>query len=290
MTNPVPYVKALPPGTGKPAIGRILLEAGKLTPADIERILLLQRERPLRFGEAAQRLGLADAADVEHALARQFDYCYLAPGEGGLAPELTAAYQPFGQQMEAMRTLRGRLLRNWFGHGRQELVVAGANQGDGASLLVANLAVAFAQQGHRTLLIDANLRRPRQHSIFNIPLRYGLADMLADRSGSEAVVALDMMPALSVLCAGTRAPNPQELLNRRTFIALREPMRAHYDVILYDAPAFSMADDVFGIAARAGGVLVVARKHKATVAGMRQLGQQLHDGGIEIAGSVLNEF
>jgi protein-tyrosine kinase len=291
MTNPVPYVKALQPATGnvKPSIGRLLLDAGILKPADIERILLLQRALPLRFGEAAQKLGVVNASDVQRALAQQFDYCYLVPGEGGLASELTAAFHPFSTEMEEIRTLRGRLLRNWFNNGRRELSVAAVNHGDGASLLVANLAVAFAQQGLRTLLVDANLRRPRQQSIFNLRRRQGLTDMLAERAGPDTVVTLDVIPSLSILCAGTPAPNPQELLNRRAFIALREPMRAYYDIILYDTPAFADADDAFCVAARSG-VLVVARKHQTTVSDLRSLAQQLYASGIEVAGSVLNEF
>lgn len=291
MDNSLPYTKPLQAGTAvKPPIGSLLIEDGKLTPADVDRILLLQKHKPMRFGEAALRLGAVDVADIQHALARQFDYCVLRPGTGGLAPELLAAYQPFSAQTERMRSLRARLSRTWFACGHAELAVGGLDTGDGVSLLVANLAVCFAQQGARTLLIDANLRRPRQHAIFNLQVRQGLTDLLAERAGSDAIVALDSIPALSVLCAGTPPPNPQELLGRPAFDVLRARLRPQYDVILYDSTAFSLADDAFSVAARAAGVLVVARRHRSGVADMRALSAHLHASGIEIAGAVLNDF
>ncbi|HEY8607977.1 MAG TPA: polysaccharide biosynthesis tyrosine autokinase [Noviherbaspirillum sp.] len=292
MNNPVSHVSAVPVGatSPQPVIGRLLVEAGKLAPADIERILILQKEKQLRFGEAALKLGAVEAIDVQHALARQFDYCFLRPEAGGLAPELQAAYRPFGREMEAMRSLRARLVRSWFQCGRSELALAGVSQGDGVSLMAANLAVMFAQQGDRTLLVDANLRTPRQYAIFNLRNRRGLADILAGRAGLESVAALDIIPSLSVLCAGTPAPNPQELLSRRRFDALRERLRSQYDVVLYDTPALATADDALVVAACTGGLLVVARRHRTTVRDMQALGTQLHAGGIAVAGAVLNEF
>ncbi|WP_220809266.1 polysaccharide biosynthesis tyrosine autokinase [Noviherbaspirillum aridicola] len=285
-------MKALAAGAGsmKPTIGRLLMDDGKLTAADVDRILLLQKQKPMRFGEAALLLGVVKDADVQHALARQFDYCFLRPGAGGLAPELATVYRPFSRETERMRSLRARLARTWFAGGRAELAASAVNQGDGVSLLVANLAVCFAQQGARTLLVDANLRRPRQHAIFNLRARHGLADALAGRAGTEAIVELDIVPSLSVLCAGTPPPNPQELLGRPAFDALRARLRPRYDVILYDTPPVSLTDDAFAVAGRAGAVLVVARQHRTSVSDMRALSAHLHAGGIEIAGAVLNDF
>lgn len=292
MDNSLPWMKAPLPqaGRNKPTIGRLLLDDGKLDPAEVDRILLLQQQVPMRFGEAALTLGILDAADIQHALARQFDYCWQRPGTGRCAPELLALYQPFSPMAERLRSLRARLARTWFACGNAELVGCAVKAGDGVSLLLANLAVCFAQQGVRTLLVDANLRRPRQHAIFGLNSRLGLADVLAERAGGETVTRLDTIPSLSVLGAGTIAPNPQELLGRPAFNALRERLRPHFDVILYDTPAVSAADDAYAVACRAGGVLAVARRHHTSVADMRALSSHLHASGIEITGAVLNDF
>jgi len=101
------------PGDGN-SIGALLVDAGKLSLDDAERVLRLQREQKLRFGEAAVQLGLVGPADIEVALSQQFEYPYLRPDDPALDAELIAAYQPFGQQVEALRGLRSQLMLRWF--------------------------------------------------------------------------------------------------------------------------------------------------------------------------------
>ena len=88
------------------SIGRLLLDMGKLTPEDAEHVLRLQKIEGLRFGDAAQKLGLITDADIRQVLSLQFDYPYLQPEQGNFDPELVAAYQPFSAQVEALRALR----------------------------------------------------------------------------------------------------------------------------------------------------------------------------------------
>ena len=76
-------------------IGRLLLDAGKITAEDAEKIIKTQQTEGIRFGEAALKLGLVKQEDIQYALAQQFDYPYLLPGEGNFSPELVAAYYPY---------------------------------------------------------------------------------------------------------------------------------------------------------------------------------------------------
>src|SRR5471032_2598092 len=126
---------------GDSSIGGLLLESGKITPENAERVLRMQKELGIRFGEAAQRLGLITEADIQQVLARQFDYPYLQAGQGNYSPRLLAAYQPFSPQVEALRAIRSQLMLRWFARGRKSLVILGVDGGDGASLFAANLAV-----------------------------------------------------------------------------------------------------------------------------------------------------
>ncbi|RZL30450.1 MAG: chain length determinant protein tyrosine kinase EpsG, partial [Rubrivivax sp.] len=143
-------------------MGALLLDAGKLTPEDFERVLRMQNETGIRFGEAAVRLGLVGEDDIQQVLARQFAYPYLQKGQAGLSPKLVAAYQPFSPQVEALRAIRSQLMLRWFARGRRALAIVGVDPDDGAALFAANLAIVFAQLGEQTLLVDANLRAPRQ--------------------------------------------------------------------------------------------------------------------------------
>jgi protein-tyrosine kinase len=272
------------------SIGRILLDMGKIKPDDAERILRQQKEKGMRFGEAAQSLGLITDADIQQVLARQFDYPYLQPGQGNFAPELVAAYQPFSEQVETLRAIRSQLMLRWFANGRKMLAIASVNPGEGASLFTANLAVVFSQLGEHTLLVDANLRQPRQQQIFNLPGKQGLSDILAGRADLGAIAKIDSFVDLSVLPAGTLPPNPQELLSRSAFGQLTGNVANLFDVVLYDVTAFSAGADALAIAARAGGVLLVVRKNMTSLADISAVADQLGRVGAEVVGSVLVEY
>ncbi len=272
------------------SIGGLLLESGKITPENAERVLRMQKELGIRFGEAAQRMGLIDESDIAQVLARQFDYPYLRPGEGSCSPHLVAAYEPFSPQVETLRAVRSQLMLRWFARGRKSLTVVGVGQGDGASLFAANLAVVFSQLGEATLLVDANLRAPSQHQIFNVKGRQGLSDVLAGRADLDVVEHIDSFVDLSLLCAGTLPPNPQELLSRNSFAGLNGQLETRYDVTLYDVAASTKGLDALVLAARTGGVLIVARKNKTHLGDINALAEQVTQNGAQVVGSVLVDF
>ena len=264
---------------------------GKITPVEAERILRLQKESGLRFGDAALKLGLITEADIQLVLAQQFDYPYLLPGQGNHPPELVVAYQPFGAQVEVFRAVRSQLMLRWFTSGHKALAIVGYNPDDGVSLFVANLAVVFSQLGERTLLIDANLRCPQQHEIFNLRNKQGLSDVLAERANIfEVISKIESFVDLSVLPAGTLPPNPLELLNRSPFDELNDHLANQFDVILYDTLAFSSGVDALTIAARTEGVLIVAHKNDTRVNDINTMNEKLKYSGTEIVGSVLIDF
>lgn len=272
------------------SIGGLLLASGKLTPENAERVLRMQQELGIRFGEAAQRMGLLNEADIQQVLARQFDYPYLQPGEGTYSPHLVAAYEPFSPQVETLRAVRSQLMLRWFARGHKSLTVVGIDHGDGASLFCANLAVVFSQLGEHTLLVDANLRTPSQHAIFNTKGRQGLSDILAGRAELDIIESIDSFIDLSVLPAGTLPPNPQELLSRASFAALNSRMEQRYDVTLYDVAASSRGLDALVLAARTGGVLIVARKNRTHLGDIHALAEQVVQNGAKVVGSVLVDF
>ena len=107
----------------------------------------------------------------------------------------------------------------WFDRAeeRQVLTIVGAERGEGRSYLAANLAIVFSQLGERTLLVDADLREPRQHYLFHLENQIGFSTLLAGRSREEAIVRIPDLAGLSVLPAGPTPPNPLELLNRLNF-------------------------------------------------------------------------
>src|SRR5213594_2318630 len=226
-------------------IGSILAEEGKLGVEGIEQVMQLQQTDGLRFGEAALRLRLITEDDLRCAVAKQYDLPHLLPGNESISNELVVAYEPFHPRAEELRALRTQLLIRWSKAGVKQRVLAivSPGPGEGRSYVAANLAVAFSQLGERALLIDADLRTPRQHRIFNVPDRIGLSSVLSGRADRGAVVPVSEFGSLSLLPAGACPPNPQELLLRPSFAALLDELRIDFDVILFDTPPAKLYAD-----------------------------------------------
>jgi chain length determinant protein tyrosine kinase EpsG len=267
-----------------------LREAGKITEYEIEQIVARQQECDMRFGEAAVDLGLVRQLDIDQALSRQFNYPRLPTGETKYAAELIAAYQPASKGAEALRAMRSQLILRWFMGDQNKLAIVSVNPGDGGSLLTANLAVSFSQLGMRTLVVDANLRTPAQHRIFNLGKGPGLSDIMAGRAGIETITTVKYFDCLSVLPAGTPPPNPLELIARPDFRNLLDERACHFDVILCDAPAFTAAADAMPVSDYARGVMLVARKNRTSLNDVRTVTQQLSGTRISMVGSALVDF
>ncbi len=278
----------LPSREAAQPIGALLVQSGALAMDNVQRILDYQKKAGLLFGEAGVAMGLLEEEDVKRALAIQFGHAYL-PADSGLGEELVAATDPDSAAVEHLRVLRSQLMLRWFENDARQaaLAVVSPGSGEGRSYIAANLAVLFSQLGKRTLLIDADLRRPRQHEIFNLGSRVGLSTVLSGRAGWEAVNEIKSLPGLWVLPAGAVPPNPQELLSRPGFARLIQALRASYEVILIDTPSGQWAD-AGTIAARAGAALMVAARDATSVPRVAHLADDLRQFGVTIVGAVLN--
>ena len=250
----------------------------------------MYKRQGLQFGDAAVQLGLITQADVLQVLALQFNYPYLQPGQGNYSEELVAAYQPFSQQVEALRALRSQLMMRWFNETNKSLAVVTANAGEGGSYLASNLAVMFSQLGERTLLIDANMRNPRQHIIFNLKENRGLSDILAGRAGLDVVSKIEYFQDLSVVGAGTIPPNPQELLNRASFSYFMNQAANQYDIVIVDTAPATASADAQATVARSGGALLVSRLNHTRLADITEVRNQIAVTGASVVGAVINDF
>lgn len=275
---------------GRRPIGTLLRDVRELSDRQIDQILAYQRERGMRFGEAAVALRLAERSDVVEALSRQFQYTTGFAGRE-LSGELVAAADPFSEQAEVFRELRSRLLLEVLGDRAPcALALVSPDSGDGKTYLAANLAVAFSQLGERTLLVDGDIRTPRLHRLFGVEDGPGLSNLLAGFADSSTVVhAVRGLPNLYLLPAGAVPPNPVELLQRPVFTALMCEMLQRFDHVVVDTPAAIRGADSRIIAARCGVALVVARRGRSRMVPLEGLVAALSRGTATIAGVVLNE-
>jgi protein-tyrosine kinase len=204
--------------------------------------------------------------------------------------ELVAISQPYAPQIEALRVLRGQLMMRWFDDEHRSLAIVSAKAGEGCSYLAANLAVIFAQLGQRTLLIDANLRDPRQHLIFKLKGNIGLSAILAGSADIGAATQLESVENLSVLSAGAAVSNPLELLSRTSFKGIIKQAVAQYDVVLVDATPVTVTADAQATVAHCGSALLVARLNYTKFSDLTEMRDQIAITGAQIVGSVINDF
>ncbi len=274
------------------SIGAILARLRDLSADQVERVLAYQREKGVRFGEAAVALGFASSDDVLVALAQQFHYPYAPESERRFAPELVTLAKPFSWQAEAFRALRSQVMMRLFGapeRPRHALAIVSARDGDGRSYVAANLAASLAQLGGRTLLIDADMRNPRQHQIFQLEAPTGLSGLLSGRAEGQVMRQVPGLPGLLVLPVGVVPPNPVELVERPAFGLLIKELVSKFDQVVVDTPAATLGSDGQIIAARCGAVLGVARKHVTQVRALQELTAAIGQTAAEMIGFVVNE-
>ena len=290
--EPNVYAKTQAAAGSHSSIGTILVDSGRLSPENAERILRLQIEQDKRFGDAGIKLGLLTEDDIRFALSRQFDYLYLPQTDTSLSHELVAVYEPFSPVVEKLRALRGQLMLRWFNAEtrRNALAVVSPGESEGRSFIAANLAIIFSQLGERTLLIDADLRNPRQHRLFKLGQGAGLSGMLAGRNGAEAIARISPLVGLSVLPAGAVPPNPQELIGRPIFAELFQAFIQDFDIVIVDTPAANIYAEALMVAVGASAALILARKNHSSVPNIVTLARTLEQTRTTLVGSVLNDF
>ncbi|ABM95686.1 polysaccharide biosynthesis tyrosine autokinase [Methylibium petroleiphilum] len=274
------------------ALGDILQQTKNLTAEQVDQILAFQRDKRLRFGEAAIALGFATDEDILFALSQQFHYHYAPAEQHQLSSELVVANRPFSRQAERFRAIRSQLMMRVFGGepSKMALAVVSPDSGDGKTYFSANLAIALSQLGGRTLLVDADLRGPRQQGLFGIESMSGLSSVLSGRAEANVIQQIPALPSLYLLPAGVLPPNPLELVERPAFGLLVRELKSKFDHVIVDTPAAVHGSDASVIASRCGAALVVARKGKSQLRSLQDLVGTLADGAGHVAGVIMNEF
>ena len=214
----------------------------------------------------------------------------LADGGGssaGLA-RLVTHVDPRSPVAEAYRSLRTNLA---FARGTQDhrtVVFTSPGPADGKSTTVANLAITFAQQGQRTLLVDADLRRSVLDRSFEVPRSPGLTDVIVGRSAFDDAVHATKVPNLFLLASGHAPPNPSELLGSGGMRAAVEAARERFDVVIFDSPPLLAVTDAAVLATQVDGVVLIVRMQKSQREAVRRAVAQLRQVGARVLGAVVN--
>jgi len=192
---------------------------------------------------------------------------------------------------EAYRTLRTNLLFSSLDRPLKSIVVTSPQAGEGKSRTAANLAVVLAGAGQRTLLIDADFRRPSQHRIFGQLRGRGLSDLILDPGQlQEPLMRIPELPELWLLTTGTAPPNPSELLNSSRMLSLLTELQAKFSYLVIDTPPVNAVTDATILAARTDATLVVVESARTTFAAAGRTKQALDRVGARVVGAVINKM
>lgn len=169
----------------------------------------------------------------------------------------------FAPRTEAFRLLRTNLQFIDLDHQPRCLVISSAVPGEGKTMTSTNLAVALAQTGRRTLIVDADLRRPRVATTLGLDPAVGLTTALVGKTSIQDAIQVHEASGLHVLASGAKPPNPTEILQSRVTQELVQRLRSSYDIVIIDAPPLLPVADASVLATFADGVLLVVR-HAST--------------------------
>jgi len=301
-----------PPDNSQVHLHAALISELGLTDVVVERIYEVMHTMGTNFVDAASRLGILkpevieqallkiksgrteeDAGMIESAIRRISSDRRIVLRQGERvtpSPKLILAHDPDNPRSERMRALRTELLLlHDTGRGANMVAVLGSDPGEGRSQLCGELAISFAQLGRRTLLVDADMRKPQQHVLFGSTNQHGLSQAIAhnEKPYFHPVAGL---PFMHLLTAGPIPPNPLELLSDGRFSNLLNEWRNSYEFIVLDTPPVSLCADGLAVATMAARALVLSRAQHTTYKSTRALMRRLASTQARILGAVINYF
>lgn len=205
--------------------------------------------------------------------------------------ELLIHADPRSSLAEAYRQLRTSILLSTAGHPPKSLLITSSLPSEGKTTTAANTAISLAQTGAKVLIIDADMRRPRLHSVFNISNGEGLSTLLSSELKEEDVIRIvktDEGTRLNLLTSGPIPPNPAELLGSKQMVNLVKILNKHFTHVVIDSPPITSFTDGVLIASMVDGVILVVHSGKSSRQVVRRAKQSLMDVGAKIVGVVLN--
>jgi capsular exopolysaccharide synthesis family protein len=229
--------------------------------------------------ELTERVGLSAVGHIAFVPAGQ--------GKRGELVTLDAS----SHASEAYKALRTSLLFSAVDHELKVIVITSAEQGEGKSRTASNLAIALAHSENKTLLVDADFRRPSQHRIFGRIRNVGLSNLLLkDVNEKDAITSVETVPNLWLLTSGPTPPNPSELLGSGRMRELMARLSEDFQYVIVDTPPVNAVTDASILAASAGGTILVVEQRRTTVPALIRARQTLDRVGAHTIGVVMNKL
>jgi succinoglycan biosynthesis transport protein ExoP len=206
--------------------------------------------------------------------------------------ELLINNDPRSSLAEAYRQLRTSILLSTAGHAPKSLLITSSLPAEGKTTTAVNTAISLAQTGAKVLVIDADMRRPRLHSVFGKSNAEGLSTILSSEMEDKEILDIiqyDNDSKLNLLPSGPIPPNPAELVGSEQMVALMKKMQNHFTHVVVDSPPIASFTDGVLVASMVDGVILVVHSGKSSRQVVRRSRQLLQDIGVKVFGVVLNK-
>lgn len=208
--------------------------------------------------------------------------------------EIITFTSPKASVSEVFRTMRTNVQFMTANSNHNSILFTSIQAGDGKSWIAANLAITFAQAGKKVILVDTDMRRGRQHNIFELPNNKGLSNyLILSVKDSQDVLGEYIQPTavdnLYVITAGVVPPNPSELLTSTKMINLIKMLESMADIVIFDSTPSTMVTDAMVISRYVGSTLIVASHKKTKMEVLKQIKRNIENVGGKVGGVILNK-
>jgi capsular exopolysaccharide synthesis family protein len=201
------------------------------------------------------------------------------------------ALDPKSSSSEAFKALRTSLLFSTLDQKLKAIVITSAGTGEGKSRTAANLAIALAQAGYKTLLIDADFRRPSLHRMFGQVRNVGITNLvIQDATENDAIRQVESVPNLWLATSGPIPPNPSELLGSGRMRELMSSLSQHFSYLIIDTPPVNAVTDAPILAASANATILVVEQGRTTMPALKHAKEMLDRVGANTIGAVMNKM
>lgn len=204
---------------------------------------------------------------------------------------ITSFRDPKSPISEAYRTIRTNIQFSKVDIDIKTILLTSSKQDEGKTTVASNLAVSFAAlEGKRVLIIDADLRNPSIHRMFNISNNHGLTDILTNQKSVEACVQMTEVKNLQILTTGKMPPNPAEMLESKRMREFIEVLKDYYDYIFIDAPPIGIITDAGILANYCDGTIIVVGAGDTEIEAAKITKERLEKVKANIMGVILNKY
>ncbi|MGG3280303.1 CpsD/CapB family tyrosine-protein kinase [Paenibacillus solani] len=202
---------------------------------------------------------------------------------------LIVSMNPKSPISEVYRILRTKIHFSSKDQELKTLMITSTQTGEGKTTTISNLAVTYAQEGKRVLLIDADMRKPSLHRVFSVPNHQGLSTLLIGHTSVQDSIQETIVSNLSLLPSGPVPANPAELMDSAVMRELLEQLKPEYDVILLDTPSVLSVSDSVIVSALCDGVVMIVASGKVRKDHLRKAKEQLDHVNAHMLGIVINK-